>query len=498
MKNKLPPYKTLEKVFRKLYDLEQVQSVLQWDSAVVMPKGGAKARGEQLATLKSIHHAILTDPGVEELLQKAQDEQRNLSGWQRANLKEMQRVFKHTNAVPRKLVKELSRAGSVCEMTWREARAANDFKMLAGPLKIVIEIVKEIAAAKAEALGCSPYDALLDQYEPGQKSEQLDIVFSDLRNFLPSFLSQVMEKQAAQPASSSMEGVYDIEKQRKLAKILAERVGFDFDHGRIDESHHPFCGGYPSDIRITTRYNTHSFMPALMSVLHESGHAIYEAGLPQNWRGQPVGQARGMGIHESQSLLIEMQAGRSKEFLSFLAPFLGETLGTHCTAEELYKHCTKVQPSLIRVDADEVTYPLHVILRYYIEKYLIAGEMSVDDLPDAWRQGMEKFVGIVPDNDANGCMQDIHWMDGTFGYFPTYTLGAIYAAQIFAAAKRASSDIMPSLSRGEFLPLKTWLTQNIHDKASRYDKDELMIEATGSALDLDLYKAHLKERYLGE
>lgn len=500
MKQKMPAYKTLENIFQKLHHLEQAQAVLHWDSATMMPKGGAKARSEQLATLKSLYHAIITDPGVADLLQKAQGEQSNLSGWQKVNLKEMQRLFKHAHAVPNKLLKELSRAGSTCEMTWREARAANDFKRLAGPLKTVVGLVKEVAAAKAAALGCSPYDALLDQYDPGQKSEKLDVLFAEIKAFLPGFIQQVIEKQAMHPAVSDLSGVFPIAHQRTFSRFLAEKIGFNFDQGRIDESHHPFCGGYPTDIRITTRYSEHHIMPAIMGTLHESGHAMYEAGLPENWAGQPIGQARSMSIHESQSLLIEMQAGRSQEFLRFLAPRLQEHFGLSASEwgpETLYRFCTKVTPSLIRVDADEVTYPAHILLRYYIEKYLITDEMTVDDLPDAWRQGMEKFVGIVPENDANGCMQDIHWMDGTFGYFPTYTLGAIYASQLFAAAKQANSEILPALEQGNFTPLRSWVRTAIHDKASRFETGELMTAATGSALDVEVYKSHLKERYLG-
>lgn len=500
MKQKMPAYKTLENLFSKLNHLQQAQAVLSWDSATMMPKGGGRARSEQLATLKSLYHAIITDPGVADLLKKAEGEQQHLSGWQKANLREMQRLFKHEHAVPNKLLKELSRAGSACEMLWRETRAANDFKGLAGQLKTVVALVKEVAAAKADALGCSPYDALLDQYDPGQKSEKLDGLFSEIKAFLPLFIQQVTEKQAMLPAVPDLSGVFPLSQQRTFSRFLAEKIGFDFNQGRMDESHHPFCGGYPTDIRITTRYSERHIMPAIMGTLHEAGHAMYEAGLPENWRGQPVGQARSMSIHESQSLLIEMQAGRSQEFLRFLAPKLQEHFGLSASewgADNLYRFCTRVTPSLIRVDADEVTYPAHILLRYYIEKYLITGEMTVDDLPDAWREGMEKFVGVTPEDDASGCMQDIHWMDGTFGYFPTYTLGAIYASQLFAAAKQANSDILPALEQGDMMPLRSWVRAAIHDKASRFETGELMTTATGSPLDVEVYKAHLKERYLG-
>jgi len=365
-------------------------------------------------------------------------------------------------------------------------------------LKDVVGIVREVAKIKGEAFGCSPYDALLDQYDPGRKSAQLDKVFDDLSGFLPSFIKEVVEKQKSKKLTE-LKGPFPIEIQKNISRQLLDVVGFDLNHGRLDESHHPFCGGYPGDIRITTRYDENDFTSALMGVVHEAGHAMYEAGLPEKWRGMPVGEARGMSVHESQSLLVEMQACRSKEFAKFLLPILKKEFdvkGKGWSAENLYGLFTKVEPSLIRVDADEVTYPAHVMLRYYIEKYIISGDMEVEDLPDAWSQGMEKFLGIKPTDDKDGCMQDIHWMDGTFGYFPTYTLGAIYAAQLFAAAKSANKEVLPSIGKGDFSPLKDWLNKNIHQWGSKMPTDELIKKATGSELDLEVYKNHLKERYL--
>ncbi len=500
MKNKMPAYKTLEKIFKKLNDLEQVQAVLSWDNAVVMPNGGARARSEQLATLKSLQHAILTDQGVSDLIAKAQDEQRNLSGWQKANLREIQRIFKHSSAVPRKLLQELSKAGSHCEMVWRQARKENNFPMLVAPLKRVVELVREIAQIKGEVLGMSAYDSLIDQYDPGLRTENLDVIFADIKNFLPDFVAKVTEKQKQENKIIPINAQISTEKQKLVAGELLKIMKFDTNKGRLDESHHPFCGGYQGDIRITSRYNENDFMSSLMAVMHELGHAMYENGLPENWSGQPVGQARGMSVHESQSLLIEMQVCRSPEFMNFITPKLKEIFGVtgdEWTADNLYNICNKVEPSLIRVDADEVTYPGHIILRYYIEKYLISGDMTVEDLPDAWRQGMEKFVGVVPTDDANGCMQDIHWMDGTFGYFPTYAMGAIYASQIFATAKTALPTLGEDITQGDFTNLISWLNKNLHDKASRFETPDLINSTTGKTIDLDVYKNHLTSRYLG-
>jgi carboxypeptidase Taq len=466
--------------------------------ATKMPSGGAEARAEQLATLGDIHHAILTDDGVGDLLESAGTKGRKLNDWQKANLVEMKRAWNHNAAVPAKLVSELTKEGSKCEMVWREARKNNDFKALKPHLKKVVSLVREVAKLKGEAFGCSPYDALLDQYDPDRKSAQLDKVFDNLKEFLPDFISAVVEKQKSEKITA-IKGPFDIEAQRAISQKILDVIGFDKNLGRLDESVHPFCTGYPTDIRITTRYDENDFISALMGVIHEGGHAMYEENLPKKWREQPVGKARGMGIHESQSLLVEMQACRSREFVGFLSGMLKKEFNSKSrgwSADNLYKVYNKVEPSLIRVDADEVTYPAHIMLRYYIEKYLVAGEMEVDDLPDAWNQGMEKFLGVKVKDDKDGCMQDIHWMDGTFGYFPTYTLGAIYASQLFDAANKNSKDIMPSLGKGNFKPLKAWLNKNVHELGSKVSSDEIIKGATGSELDVEVYKNHLKKRYL--
>lgn len=278
-----------------------------------------------------------------------------------------------------------------------------------------------------------------------------------------------------------------------------ERLGFDFNHGRLDVSLHPFCGGTSDDVRITTRYDEADFTSALMGVLHETGHALYERGLPKNWRGQPVGQARGMAVHESQSLLVEMQVCRSREFLAFAAPIMRNVLvgrGPAWDVDNLSRLYTRVEPGFIRVDADEVTYPAHVILRYKLERTMIAGDMEPADLPAAWNEGMQRLLGLTPPDDRLGCLQDIHWYDGAWGYFPTYTLGAMTAAQFFDAAVRADPDIKTGIASGNFLPLIGWLRDNIHGKGSLLSSQDLLVAATGSPLDPEIFKTHLKQRYL--
>ena len=295
------------------------------------------------------------------------------------------------------------------------------------------------------------------------------------------------------------EGPFAVEKQRALGLRMMAALGYDLERGRLDVSTHPFCGGADNDVRITTRYDEDDFARALMGVLHETGHALYEQGRPQAWLSQPVGQARGMSIHESQSLLVEMQACRSREFLSFAAPLMRETFGgtgPSWEAEAVWRRYTKVAPGFIRVDADEVTYPAHIILRYRLEKALIADAMPLSELPAAWNQGMRDLLGIVPPDDRNGCLQDIHWPSGGWGYFPTYTLGAMTAAQLFDAACKAQPEILPAIGRGDFAPLVAWLRANIHGKGSLLETDALLTQATGRPLDASVFKAHLERRYL--
>jgi carboxypeptidase Taq len=310
----------------------------------------------------------------------------------------------------------------------------------------------------------------------------------------------VLSHQAARPVATAPAGPFPIEAQRRAAVTLMERIGFDFAHGRLDVSAHPFCGGTPDDVRITTRYSEGDFARALMGVLHETGHALYQRGLPAEWRLQPVGRARGMAMHESQSLLLEMQVCRSQAFLTYAAPMLRAIFGgagPGWAAEALYRRHIRVKRSLIRVDADEVTYPAHVILRYRLERAMIAGDLQPSDLPGAWAEGLRELLGIVPDDDREGCLQDIHWYDGAWGYFPTYTLGALIAAQLFEAARRDIAELMPAIAAGEFGALLDWLRERIHARGSLLSTAELVESATGAPLGTASFERHLRARYLG-
>ena len=358
-----------------------------------------------------------------------------------------------------------------------------------------------LGQAKAARLGTGLYDALLDQFEPGGRSADIDAIFGDLGAYLPGAIERAIAHQAKAPPRAP-HGPFPLERQRALSIDLMRRIGFPFERGRIDVSHHPFSGGTPDDIRITTRYDEADFAPALMATLHETGHAMYEAGLPKAWRRQPVGEARGMALHESQSLLLEMQVCRSREFLGFAAPLMRAALGgkeaeadAAWSADNLYRLGIRVTRGFIRVDADEVTYPCHVILRYRLERAMIAGDLALADLPGAWNDGMKELLGVVPPDHAQGCLQDIHWFIGAWGYFPTYTLGALAAAQLFQAIERAVPDIGAAIGRGDFAPLYAWLRAHVHGKASLLSTQDLLGEATGERLGTAAFKAHLARRY---
>lgn len=492
-------YQKLEQRFARIDALGQSAAVLHWDMATMMPSGGAPARSEQLSTLGVLSHEMLTAAEVGDWLTEA-EQQSALNDWQQANLREMRRDYRNATALPADLVEARTKAGHACEMVWRTARPASDFAAVKPLLAEVLNLQKQAAALLGAQKDCSPYDALIDQFEPEGSTAVFDPVFEDYAAFLPDFLSDVLDHQAKQPAAEVPAGPFTTADQKALGEAMMGVLGFDFDHGRLDVSAHPFCGGTPSDVRMTTRYDESDFTTALMGVLHETGHALYELGLPADWRAQPAGKARGMTMHESQSLLMEMQACRGDAFLSFLAPKAAAQFGGSgavWSAENMSRIYRKVEPGFIRVDADEVTYPAHVILRYRLEKALFADELQVADLPGAWNDCLQSLLGIRPPADRLGVLQDIHWYDGAFGYFPTYSLGAMAAAQIFAAAGRALPDLDGQLARGDFSALLGWLRTNIHGQASRMSTNDILTAATGSPLDPAQFKAHLKRRYLG-
>lgn len=488
-------YQKLETAFRQLAHLKHVGAISHWDEAVMMPPGGGEARAEALAGLQALQHELLVDPKIKQWLEEAKSVALP-SLWQQANLRWMENEYLQASCLPTDLVQRSGLAFMRCEQAWRTLRAENNWRDFLPLLSTNVAFIKEIAQIKAAIFGVNPYDSLIDQFSPGLSQAILDPIFTRLTAFLPGFIQQVIEKQA-QP--QSIAGHFPIEKQRQLGLQLMRAIGFDFNHGRLDVSHHPFCGGVPQDVRITTRYSESEFVSASMGVCHETGHALYERGLPADWLSQPVGEALGMAVHESQSLLIEMQACRSREFMQFLSPLVKEYFGeaAHFSPENLYRHYTYVKPGLIRVDADEVCYPLHIILRYDLEKKLISGDITCQDLPELWHSAMQHFFGLsTRRDDRNGVMQDVHWPSGAFGYFPAYTIGAIIAAQLFQSAKQRHPEMPAELAHGNFKTLVDWLRENVHSRGRLLAMNDLLTQATGKPLTVDFFIAHLQQRYL--
>ena len=494
-------YKALEAQFRRLSLIGEAIGMLRWDMSVMMPDSSSAARGEQIANLKLTAHEILSSTKVADFLTEAESATWNLDEWQIRNLQLMRRRWLHTTAVPVDLLDAFTRSCVKTESAWRVARLQSDFKAILPELENLLGLVREVATAKSEVLGVLPYEALLDSYEPGAEIQQLDALFDDYALFLPNFLEEVLERQSSRPPPRLPAGPFPERRQEALCRHMAEAVGFDFLSGRLDATLHPFSGGIPEDSRITTRYDETNFTSSLMGVLHETGHAMYERGRPKGWRYQPIGETPGLGMHESQSLIIEMQASRSRSFFSWAAPIMRDAFagtGKGWEVENLYRLATKVERSFIRVDADEVTYPAHVILRYRLERAMIDGDLLPRDLPEAWEDQMNQLLAISPPNDRHGCLQDIHWYDGAWGYFPTYSLGAMAAAQLFGAACESDPHIEVGLGGGDFSRLMQWLRTNVHGLGARFTTNEILEQATGRILDPEAFKVHLKTRYLEE
>ncbi len=484
-------YLALEKIFKEIDIIHQAQAILGWDANTFMPEGSSESRGEQLAMLSKLSHQKLVSSQTVSLLSEAMASIGELNEWQKANLKMMKHEIDHSTCISEDLITKITIASNDCEMLWRKCRKENDYKTLLPAFKKVVDLTKEIAEIKAKHFNVSKYDALLDSYDPSRKSADIDVIFDKLEEFLPKFIK------TATTVKPQLEGHFPTHLQKDLGLYFMGLFGFNFSKGRLDESAHPFCGGTPDDIRITTRYNENDFLQSFYGVVHETGHALYEANLPQDWRHQPVGRAIGMSSHESQSLFVEKQICKSKEFIEFLHPKLHQyfNLTSDWNLANLIKYSQHVSPSLIRVEADEVTYPLHVIMRYKIEKSMIEDNLNLEDLPKIWNDYMQKYFGITPDSDANGCMQDIHWFSGAIGYFPTYTLGALTAAQLMAKLKSVIPNVPELIQRGDFAPIFEWLKDNIHSKGSLHLANDLLKEATGEYLNPQYFIDHVTERY---
>ncbi|MCV2349427.1 carboxypeptidase M32 [Paucibacter sp. Y2R2-4] len=492
-----PAYTELHQRHQRLHRLAHLQSIAQWDQSANMPSKGNEARSLALAEMGGLLHQLATEPQLKGLLDAAAAEP--LSADQAANLREMGRAWRASNALPQSLVEAKSLANSRCEHAWRAQRQANDWAGYLPLLKECVRLAREEARCLSESSGLGLYDALMDQYEPGMRSAEVDRVFGDLRSWLPQLIKEVQAKQASETVLRP-QGPFTKAAQRALGLDAMQLMGFDFEAGRLDESAHPFCGGVPEDVRITTRYREDDFLPSLMGTIHETGHARYEQNLPQDWLGQPLAQARSMGLHESQSLSFEMQLGCHPAFAKLLSPLIAKHLGAQEAFEpaNLNRLLTRVHSGYIRVDADEVTYPAHVILRYEIERALIEGQIECEDIPALWDAKMMELLGVdTRGNFKDGCMQDVHWSGGLFGYFPCYTLGAMYAAQWFATMRRARPNLDADIAAGNLAPVFDWLRANIWHQGSRLETPDLVKAASGETLNPAHFKAHLMSRYLG-
>lgn len=487
----------LDELGRKLEALEHALAILGADEATHMAVGGGAKRAEALSALAGMHHRQATAPEISDWIAAAETEA--LNDDQRLAVREFRRQYTNMTCLPTEFVERQTSTRLRCEQLWRDLRAKNDWAGFQPALEGIVAIAREEAALRSEALGLDPYDALMEQYDPGNRVADITPVFTDLKAFLKDFVPEalaVQQERLAKSPKRPLSGVYAIERQRELGLAMMGAVGFDLTRGSLSVSHHPFCGGVPSDVRITTRYKTSDFLSALMGVLHETGHALYEQNLPEAWSHWPLGKARGMAVHESQSLFVEKQLGRNPAFWQWALPLVEQHLGERWSMDEILPHVHHVERGLIRVDADEVTYPLHVILRYELEQELISGRLAVADLPEAWDARMCDYLGLSTiDNPADGPMQDVHWPSAAFGYFPSYTLGAMMAAQQWAALTKEHPSVDDEIARGHFETVNNWRRDKIWSQASRWSTPDLLERATGEKLNAAHFTAHLKKRY---
>ncbi|MBS0623976.1 MAG: carboxypeptidase M32 [Verrucomicrobia bacterium] len=495
-------YQTLVEHTKKLRLLEAVSALLEWDQETYMPKGASHARAEQLELLASICHEQKTHSSYANLLASFIDLETgqlccsHLSQQQIVSLKLLQRDYKKQAALPNKFVKQFAKLCSQSHGIWAEARQNNNFSLFAPYLEKIIEMSRQ----KADYIGFKdhPYDALLDHYEPDMTCAQLDPLFQALGQQLHSFVQQIQKQPRAD--TSILHGTFAEQQQLDFGKLILEKVGYSFDFGRLDLSTHPFSTSFhPTDSRITSRIHKTSVLDCLSAILHEAGHGLYEMGLPQDFYGTPICEAISLGIHESQSRFWETFIGQSQQFWQYFYPLLAQTFPAqlgHVSLDQFYRAMNAVHPSVIRIEADEVTYCLHILVRYEIEKALIKKELSVKDIPDMWNMLMKRFLGVEPASDQEGCLQDIHWSMGGFGYFPTYALGNLYAAQIFATFETLHPDWGQRLAKEQSLNfVTTWLRCEIHEHGHLYSAEELIKRVTGQALSPEPYLRYLKNKY---
>ncbi|ELZ35473.1 carboxypeptidase M32 [Halorubrum distributum] len=467
--------------------------VLGWDQQVMMPEGGTPARSKQLSALSSVHHDMVTADETGELLDELDDA--DLTDEQAAVVREVRREYERADAVPVELVEEISETGSEALQAWEEAKAEDDFDEFAPYLEKHVELKREYAEHIDPDR--DPYEVLFEEFEPCLSMERAESILTELREALVPMIDEIRESDV-ELAVDTFEGTFPEDEQEALSREALELVGYDFDRGRLDVSSHPFTSGNQFDCRVTTRFDENDPLGAVGSTIHEFGHAQYNLGLPQEHFGTPLGTSRDLSVHESQSRLWENHVGRSKAFWEEFLPVFQEHFPQteEATVRDAYEAFNQVyEDNLIRVEADELTYHLHIVIRFEIERDLIRGDLDVEDVPEVWNDKYEEYLGIRPDTDSEGCLQDIHWSHGNFGYFPTYSLGSVMAAQLFEAAEDEIDDLHGKIADGEFGDLHDWLGENVHQHGSRYETNELVVRATGEDFSADAFLDYVDEKY---
>ncbi len=486
-------YQKLCELSRELQLLDDTQSLLNWDQETQMPRKAVAHRAAQLSFLSGESHTRFTRPEVGDWIAEAM-ENAGTDPREKANLREWDRRYRKATCLPIELVRKMAETRVLAHEAWSEAREKSDFGIFRGPLSELIELCREQVGCRG--FSHRPYDGLLDDYEQGANVDRIDAVFDDLKQHLVPLVDEACARETFSPPELTAD--YPVEKQQAFNREVAEAIGFDFDAGRIDTAVHPFCTSLgPRDTRLTTRYDRSDFRSSLFGVLHEAGHGLYDQGLPDEDYGLPAGDAVSLGVHESQSRLWENHVGRSLAFWEVWHPVACRYFPNleGLTPEDLYRSVNQAEKTFIRVEADEVTYDLHIILRYEIEKAIFAGDLELDGIPAAWNARFQSYFGIEVENDAMGCLQDIHWSMGGFGYFPTYSLGNLNASHLVAAARR-TDRIGEEMERGEFSGLLRWMREKVHRPGSEHLPDELIERAAGSPVSSEAHLAHLRERYL--
>ncbi len=483
---------------REVVMLRSLEGLLDWDERTQLPPAGGEYRADQVAYVAGLVHQKQTAPEVGEWLDELADSPlaADSTSDHGSTIRLLKRDYEKKTCLPQSLVEELARTSVLGQQVWASARRENDFSSFQPILEKTVTLKRQESAAHGSSE--TPYDPLLDDYEPGESTKNIARVLGELRDALVP-LVQAISESSFSPDVSLLERDYPVAAQESFGRLAAEAIGFDFQAGRLDVSIHPFCAGLgPGDVRLTTRYDPNKFNDAFFSILHEAGHGIYDQGLPRQHYGLPLGKDVSMGIHESQSRLWENLVGRSRAFWEHFFPQAQTVFPTalgDVNGDNFYSAINDVRPSLIRVDADEVTYNLHILIRFELELALIEDQLQVADLPDAWNEKYQHYLGIDPPTDTEGVLQDIHWGAGLFGYFPTYALGNLYASQFFAQAEKDLGDLSADFRRGEFSRLREWLNENIHQHGRRYTPAELAERITGAPLTHEALLGHLTDKY---